>query len=80
MGEASQWAGGRASKAKYRMPKSQKTDGTVAGSPKRLTARFDQLKTGHSLSGQCLNWTKNQTTPHCWWCWHPNHMLEYMDR
>ena len=34
--EARQWAGGRTSKTKYRMPKSQRPDGTVAGSTKRL--------------------------------------------
>jgi len=33
---ARQWAGGQTSKTKYRMPKSQKPDGAVAGSTKRL--------------------------------------------
>jgi len=66
--EARQWAGGRTSKAKYRMPKSQKPDGVVAGSSKRLASRFYQLKTGHCLTGQYLNWTKNRSSPQCWWC------------
>ena len=55
------------SKTKYRMPKSQRPDGTVAGSSKRPTSRFYQLKTGHCLFGQCLNWTKSRPTAQCWW-------------
>jgi len=51
-----------------RMPKSQRPDGTVAGSTKRLTSRIYQLKTGHCLTGQCLHWTKNRPTAQCWWC------------
>ena len=45
--EARQWAEGETSKQKYKMPKSQKPDSTVAGSAKRLTSRFYQLKTGY---------------------------------
>jgi len=60
--KARQWAGGRTSKMKYRMPKGQKPDGVVAGSTKRLASRFYQLKTGHCLTGQYLNWTKNRPT------------------
>ena len=37
--EARQWAGGRTFKTKYRVPKSQRPDGTVAGSTKRLAPR-----------------------------------------
>jgi len=66
--EARQWAGGRTSRKKYRMPDSQKPDGAVANSTKRLASRFYQLKTGHCLTGQYLNWTKTRTTPQCWWC------------
>jgi len=44
-----QRAGGRTSKTKYRMPKSQSPDGTVAGSSERLASRFYQVKTGHCL-------------------------------
>jgi len=58
--EARQWAGGRTSKRKYRVPKSQRPHGEVAGSTKRLASRFYQLKTGHCLSGQYLHWTKNR--------------------
>ena len=53
--EGRQWAGGRASKTKYRMPKSQRPDGAVAGSTKRLASRFYQIRTGHCLTGQYLN-------------------------
>jgi len=49
------------------MPKSQQPDGTVAGSTKRLTSWFYQIKTGHYLTGQYLSWTRNQATPQCWW-------------
>jgi len=70
--EARQWAGNRASRMEYRMPKSQKPDGTVAGSTKRLASRFYQIKTGHCLTGQHLYWTRNPATPQCWWCRYPN--------
>ena len=63
--EARQWAGGRTSKKKYKMPASQKPDGTVAGSTKRLASRFYQVKTGHCLTGQYLHWTKSRPTPEC---------------
>jgi len=66
--EARQWAGGRTSKKKCRMPNSQKPDGAVANSSKRIASRFYQLKTGHCLTGQYLNWTKKRPTPQCWWC------------
>jgi len=66
--EARPWAGGRTSKTKYQMPKSQRPDSTVAGSTKRLASRFYQIKTGHCLSAQCLNWTKDRPTSQCWWC------------
>jgi len=58
--EARQWAGSRTSKKKYRLPKSQRPDGTAAGSTKRLASRFYQLKTGYCLTGQYLNRTKNR--------------------
>jgi len=66
--EARQWAGDRTSKKKYRLPMSPRPDGAVAGSTKRLSSRFYQLKTGHCLTGQYLNWTKSLPTPQCWWC------------
>jgi len=76
--EACQWAGGRTSKTKYRMPKSQRPDGTVAGSTKRLASRFYQIKTGHCLSGQYLHWTKNRPTPQCWWCRYQQQTREHL--
>jgi len=27
-----------------------------------------RLKTGHCLSGQCLQWTKDRPTAQRWWC------------
>jgi len=53
--EALQWAGGRTSKKKYRMPKCQRPDGAVAGSTMRLASRFYHIKTGYCLTGQYLN-------------------------
>ena len=61
--EAQQWAGGRTSKKKYRMLKSQRPDGTVAGSTKMLALRFYQVKTGHCLTRQYLQWMKSRLTP-----------------
>jgi len=76
--EARQWAGSRTSKKKYRLPKSQRPDGTVAGSTRRLASRFYQLKTGHCLTGQCLNWTKNRPTPQCWWYWYRTQTRDHL--
>jgi len=41
--EARRWAGGWTSEKKHAMPKSQRPDGTVAGSTKRLASRFYRL-------------------------------------
>jgi len=70
--EAHLWAGGGTYKAKYWMPKCQKLDSTIARSTKRLASRPPQLKTGHCLSVQYLNWTKDRSTPQCWWHRYPN--------
>jgi len=66
--EARQWAGDRTSKTKYRMPKSLRPDGAVAGSTKSLAARYYQLKTGHGRTGQYLHWAKARPTAQRWWC------------
>jgi ribonuclease HI len=76
--EARAWAGGRTSKKKYKMPKGKRPDGTVAGSSKRLAARFYQLKTGHARTGEYLHWTKSRPTPQCWWCPHPRQTREHL--
>jgi hypothetical protein len=49
--EPRQWAGGRVTSRKYRMPREQQPDKMVAGSSKRHAPRFYQLKTGHRLTG-----------------------------
>jgi len=66
--EARQWAGKRILAKKYRMPRKQQPDKTVAGRNKRVAARFYQIKTGHCLTGQYLEWTKNRASAQCWWC------------
>jgi len=76
--EARQWAGVRTSKKKYKMPKSQKPNGTVAGSAKRLASRFYQLKTGHCLTGEYLHWAKSRPTPQCWWCRCPKKTRDHL--
>ena len=48
----------------------------MARSTKRLASRFHQIKTGHCLSRQYLNWTKNRPTPQCWWCRYPSQTRE----
>jgi len=76
--EARQWAGGRTSKTKYRMPKSQKPDGAVAGSTKRLASRYYQLKTGHARTGQYLHWAKVRPDAQCWWCKCPSQTRDHL--
>jgi ribonuclease HI len=76
--EARQWVAGRTSRKKYKMSNSQRPDDTVAGSTKRLAARFYQLKTGHALTGVYLHWTKARPTPQCWWCPYPRQTREHL--
>jgi len=59
--------GGRVSRKKYKLPAKQQLDGAVAGSSRRLVSRFYQLKTGHCLTGLCLNWARGRPTAQCWW-------------
>jgi len=47
----------KTSNRKYRPSERQKPDAIVAGANKRLASRFCQLKTGHCLTGQYLQWT-----------------------
>jgi hypothetical protein len=66
--EARQWAEGRITTRKYRLPAAQRVEKIVAGSPKRVAARYYQLKTGHCLTGQYLKWTKSRVSAKCGWC------------
>jgi hypothetical protein len=56
----------------------QRPDRTVAGSSKRVASRFYQLKTGHFLTAQYLNWTKKRATPECWWCRYKTQTREHV--
>ena len=76
--EVRQWAGGQTSKTKYRMPKSQKPDGAVADSTKRLASRYYQLKTGHARTGQYLHWAKVRPDAQCWWCKCPSQTRDHL--
>ena len=67
----------RTSKTKYKMPKSQRPDDTVAGSTKRLASRFYQLKMGHCRTGQYLHWAKVRP-PQFWWCQSPTQTREHL--
>ena len=54
----------------------------MAGSAKRLVGLevLDtyQLKTGHCLTRQHLNWTKSMATVQCWWCPHRTQTREHI--
>jgi len=76
--EARQWAAGRTSKKKYRLPKSQRPDGAVARSTKRLASRFYQLKTGHCRTGQYLHWAKARPDLKCWRCQRPSQTRDHL--
>jgi len=60
------------------MPNSQRPDGTVAGSTKRLASKFYQLKTVHCRIGQYLHWAKFRPTAQCWWCQCPSQTTEHL--
>ena len=76
--EARAWAGGQTSKKKYKMLGSQRPDGTVVGSTKRLTSRFYQLKLGYCHTGQYLHWVKVRPTAQCWWCRCPTQTRDHL--
>ena len=77
-GEARCWAASRVTTKKYRLPREQRPDKTEAGSSKMLASRFYQLKTGHCLTGQYLEWTGNQPTAKCWWCPYRTQMRDHV--
>jgi len=76
--EARQWAGGRISKTKYRMPKRRRPDDWVAGSTEALASRHYQPKTGHARTGQYLHWAKARPTAQCWWCRCPSQTRDHL--
>jgi len=76
--EARSWAGGRISKAKYRVAKSQKPDSEVANSTKRLASRFYQLNTGDARIGQYLHWDNDRPDDQCWWCKCPSQTRNHL--
>jgi len=51
-------------------------DPTVARANERLALRFYQLKTGHYLTGQYLQWTTRRPDAKCWWCQYKTQTLE----
>jgi len=69
--DASKWVKAqlaRTSNSKYRPSEKQKPNATVAQANKKLAARgFYQLKTGHCLTGQYLQWTTRRPDAKCWW-------------
>jgi len=75
--EARRWAGGRASRKKYKMPESHKPDDTVAGSTKKLASRYYRLKAGHCRTRQYLHWAKVRPTAQCWWCRCPSQTRDH---
>jgi len=69
--EARDWVSRKLAKTsnrKYRPSEKQKPDVIVAGTNKRLASRFYQLKTGHCLTGQYIQWTSRRPDTKCWWC------------
>ena len=66
--EARQWSKAKINPAKYKLPDKQLPDRTVAGCSKRSASRFYQLRSGHALTGQYLQWTKNRPNARCEWC------------
>jgi len=60
----------------YRPSEKQRPDAIVAGANKRLASRFYQLKTGHCLTGQCLQWTTRRPDTKCLWCQYSIHPSE----
>jgi len=68
--DASKWVKAqlaRTGNRKYRPSDNQKPNVTVAQANK-LAARFYQLKTGHCLTGQYLQWATRRLDAKCWWC------------
>jgi len=60
------------------MQKTQRPDGAVVGSSKRLASRFYRLKMGHARIGQYLHWAGVRSTAQCWWCQYPTQTREHL--
>ena len=58
----------QSSNSKYRPSDKQKPNAAVAPPNKKLAARFYQLKSGHCLTGQYLQWATRRPDAKCWWC------------
>jgi len=73
---ALQWAGGRIRKAKYRMPKTQRPDGTDAGTPK---GRLEVLpaENGPRSHRTIPTLGKARSTALCWQCQGPTWTREH---
>jgi hypothetical protein len=59
VGRSPPLTGGQVSAEKYKLPRGQRSHKIVAGSSKRLASRFYELKMGHCLTSQYLNWTES---------------------
>jgi len=49
------------------MPNTMHPNILVARAPKRLAARYHQLRTGQCRTGQYLKWTKDTDSAECGW-------------
>jgi len=55
-------------------------DPVVAKAPKRIAARYYQLKSGHSLTAPHLKWIKARGDDRCWWCFRSKQTREHLSK
>jgi len=77
--EAREWSLARIKNPRFDTKRlRQTTDPTPAKAPKRIAARFYQLKTGHALTATHLKWIKLREDDQCWWCCRSRQTREHL--
>jgi len=77
--EAREWSLARIKNPRFDTKRLRQTTGpTPAKAPKRIAARFYQLKTGHALTATHLKWVKLLEDDQCWWCCRSRQTREHL--
>ena len=77
--EAQEWSLARIKTRSFDTRRLKKgTDPTPAKAPKRVAARYYQLKTGHALTAIHMKRIKRQENDQCWWCFRSKQTREHL--
>jgi len=77
--EAHEWSLARTKTRRFDVRRHKKaTDPTPAKAPKRIAARFYQLKSGQALTATHMKKIKKQEDDQCWWCFRSKQTREHL--